>query len=316
MNRSYVTLGVAAVVGLLLVAGGAVFALAGTPEPAVGGPGVAGGVALLVGLLMALWKLWRTPDGPEISPSPWADDEFAREHLETTPAEEAVSGTELAEHVEAAAAQARKGGTVAESFEPVREPLRAALIDALVQSGHDRDAVEQQLAAGAWTDDPVAAAVLDGSVTPPDRPLRARLRAWLFPEKAVRQRSARAMTAVSAAADDALPPVVGQQAPRPVPVAAPGIADLQRAADGTLQRAVDGSLPAREEIGSGTGPDERSGESTAERGAVADESVGTEASAPPEDPSETAREDGPDTTATADEAAVSADWGDVTEVRD
>ncbi|GCF12179.1 hypothetical protein Harman_01140 [Haloarcula mannanilytica] len=317
MNRSRVTLGVAAAVGLLLVAVGALVALAGTPEPAVGGPGVAGGFAILVGLLVALWKLWRTPGGPEMSPSPWADDEFVGEHLETTPAEEAVSGTDLAEHVEAAAAQARKGGTVAESMGPVREPLRATLIDALVQGGHDRDAVERQLAAGAWTDDPVAAAVLDEDVTPPDRSLRARLRAWLFPEKAVRQRSARAMAAVSAAADDALPSVVGQQAPRPVPVVAPGVADLQRAADGTLQRAVDGSLPAREAIGTGTAPDSRAGESaTAENGAVADESVETEPSDSPHGPSETAREDGPDTTAADDGATVRADWGDVTEVRD
>lgn len=317
MNRSRVTLGVAAVVGLLLVVGGAVVALIGTAEPAVGGPGVAGGFAILIGLLVALWKLWRTPGGPEMSASPWADDgEFTREHLETTPTEEAVSGTELAEHVEAAAAQARKGGTVAESFDPVREPLRATLIDALVQGGRDRDAVEQQLAAGTWTDDPVAAAVLDEDVTPPDRPLLARLRAWLFPEKAVRQRSARAMAAVSAAADDALPPVVGQRAPRPVPVVAPGIADLQRAADGTLQRAVDGSLPAREEIGTGTAPDDKAGESTTEEAATADAVTETEASDSPQRPSENAQEDGPDS-ATADvDTAVSPDWGDVSEVRD
>ncbi|MDS0221585.1 hypothetical protein NDI54_09510 [Haloarcula sp. S1AR25-5A] len=314
MNRSHVTLGVAAVVGLLLVAGGAVVALIGTPEPAVGGPGVAGGFALLVGLLVALWKLWRTPGSPEMSASPWAeDDEFTREHLETTPAEETVSGAELAEHVEAAAAQARKGGTVAESLGSVREPLRATLTDALVQGGHDHETIERQLAAGTWTDDPVAAAVLDEDVTPPDRPLRARLRAWLFPEKAVRQRSARAMAAVSAAANDALPSVVGQQAPRPVPVVAPGVADLQRAADGTLQRAVDGSLPTREEIGSGTGPDERAGESTTEGAATADAATETAASDSQLGPSENAQEDGGDTTATDDWAAVR---GDVTEVRD
>ncbi len=56
------------------------------------------------------------------------------------------------------------------------------------------------------------------------------------------------MAAVSVAADDALPTVVGQRAPRPVPVVAPAVADLQRAADGSLQRAIDGSIPKREDI--------------------------------------------------------------------
>ncbi len=191
--------------GLLLVAAGAVLGLTGTPEPADSGPSAAGVLVLFVCVLVASWKLFRTPDDPSVSPSPWtADDKFTEGFLETTPTDDAVSGTELAERVEAAAAQARDDGSVAESVGPVREPLRAALTEALVQGGHDPDSVKAQLAAGTWTDDPVAAAVLDESVTPPDRPFRTRLWAWLFPEKAVRKRCARAMTAVSVAADNAL----------------------------------------------------------------------------------------------------------------
>lgn len=293
MNGKRIGLIVAVLAGLSLVMLGALAALGGTPEPAVGGPGALGGLVVFVVALAAVWKLLRTPSGPDVSPSPWADDDgFTREFIETTPAEETVSGTELAEHVAAAAEEARGGGPVAESFGPVREPLRATLVDALVQGGQDRAAVQRQLAAGTWTDDQVAAAVLDETVAPPDRPFRMRLRAWLFPEKAVRARSARAMAAVSAAADEALPAVVGQQAPRPVPVVAPDVADLQRAADGSLQRAVDGSLPPLQ--------------------SVADDGDDTEGSAASDDGDAADRA----SPASADGPGASTDWGDLTEVRD
>jgi len=308
MNRRHVGLGIAVLCGLLLVAAGAVIGLIGTPEPAASGPGAAGVLVLLVCVLVAFWKLLRTPDDPAISPSPWAaDDGFTREYLETTPTDDAVSGTDLAERVEAAVTQARDDGSVDGSVGPVREPLRATLTEALVQGGHDPDTVKAQLAAGSWTDDPVAAAVLDESVAPPDRPFRARLRAWLFPEKAVRKRCARAMAAVSVAADDALPTVVGQRAPRPVPVVAPAVADLQRAADGSLQRAIDGSIPKREDI-------EASENGTSEEARV--DRDGTAADGATSSESETdgttlVNDDGTDVTATN-----GADWGDVTEGRD
>ncbi|MDQ2072230.1 DUF7269 family protein [Haloarcula sp. NS06] len=311
MNRRHVGLGIAVLCGMLLVAAGAVIGLIGTPEPAASGPGAAGVLVLLVCVLVAVWKLLRTPDNPTISPSPWADDDgFTREYLETTPTDDAVSGTELAERVEAAVAKARDDGSVDESLDPVREPLRATLTEALVQGGHDPDTVKAQLAAGTWTDDPVAAAVLDESVTPPDRPFRARLRAWLFPEKAVRKRCGRAMAAVSVAADDALPAVVGQRAPRPMPVVAPAVADLQRAADGSLQRAVDGSIPEREDIGAsadGASEDARVDGAGTGDGTGADDATSgdpeTGGTAPVDD-------SGADTTATD-----RADWGDVTEGR-
>lgn len=312
MNRRRVGLGIAVLCGLLLVAAGAVIGLTGTPEPADSGPGAAGVLVLFVCVFVAFWKLFRTPDDPSVSPSSWsADDKFTEGFLETTPTDDAISGTELAERVEAAAAQARDDGSVVGSVGPVREPLRAALTEALVQGGHDPDSVKAQLAAGTWTDDPVAAAVLDESVTPPNRSFRTRLWAWLFPEKAVRKRCARAMTAVSVAADDALPTVVGQRAPRPVPVVAPAVADLQRAADGSLQRAVDGSIPEREAIGTsadGASDGTHVDGAATEDATAADGPADTESEAGGATPVD---EGGTDTTATD-----GADWDDVTEGQD
>jgi len=247
MRRRAVVVAVTVGIGLVLVAGGAVLALIGAPQPPTDGPGALGALVVLLGSCLAGWKLWRRPDGPAVSPAPWSEaDDLVTGPLEATPADQRVSGTAMVEHVEAAAALARDGAPVAESLDPVREPLRAALVDALVRGGRDPDDVRDELAAGTWTDDPVAAAVLDEAVTPPDRPPRARIRAWLFPEKAVRRRAARAMAAVGSAADEALPAVVGRRAPRPVPVVAPTVDDLRRAADGSLQRSVDGSLARRD----------------------------------------------------------------------
>lgn len=315
MNWRHVGLGIAVLAGLLFVAMATVIGLAGTPQPAGSGPGAAGGLVLFVCALVILWKLWRTPSGPDVSPSPWADDDaFTRAHLETTPAEETVSGTELAENVAAAAEEARGGVPVAESVGPVRDPLRATLTEALVHSGQDREAVQQQLAAGTWTDDPVAAAVLDESVTPPDRPFRARLRAWLFPEKAVRKRSARAMAAVSAAADEALPTVVGQQAPRPVPVVAPDVADLQRAADGSLQRAVDGSLPPLESVRDDGSEADAQPENKDSAGETAPDSNSAEPGESPASPATRATEK--DAPGRARKPEEPPGWDDLPEVRD
>lgn len=266
MRRRGVVVVVTVVVGLVLVAGGAFLALTGAPRPPADDPGALGALVVLLGLCVAGWKLWRRPDGSAVSPAPWsAADDLVSGPPEATPADQRISGTAMVEHVEAAAERARAGATVAESLEPVREPLRTALVDALVRGGRDPDDVREQLAAGAWTDDPVAAAVLDEAVTPPDRPLRARVRTWLFPERAVRRRCARAMAAVGAAADEALPAVVGQRAPRPVPVLVPTVDDLRRAADGSLQRSVDGALARREFAASESGHrDQSDGEQTDE----------------------------------------------------
>ncbi|WP_277541435.1 DUF7269 family protein [Haloarcula laminariae] len=226
-------------VGALLVALGAVFGLfAETPAARVPSPVALFGGVLVVAL--TLWKLVRSPGGG-FAPAPWDEDgAIVDEPPESTARTDPISGTALSGVIEAAASDAREE-TVEAGLVTVRPPLREALVAALERGGWDRDRIEAALADGSWTDDPVAAAVLDEGVVPPERSLRRRVWAWLFPGKAVRHRTARAVGAVARAADTALPPVVGQRAPRPVPVAEPTLDDLQRAADGSLRRAVDGS---------------------------------------------------------------------------
>jgi len=92
--------------------------------------------------------------------------------------------------------------------------------------------------------------VLSPQIDRPRRTFTGRLYAWLFPERVVRQRVRRAVQAVAEAADDALPPVPGQRAPRSVPVRQPTLEELRRGVDDRLQSAVDPSSIARE-------PDER-----------------------------------------------------------
>lgn len=223
---------------VLLGVGAGLGLLAGDPAARVPGwIAVFGG--LLVGVL-ALWKLVRSPGGDGVAPPPWSEGgAIVDEPPEATPKTDPVSGTALSGVIEAAASEAR-GETVEAGLETVREPLRETLVAALERGGWDRARIESALADGSWTDDPVAAAVLDESVVPPERSFRRRGWAWLFPGKAVRHRTARAVGAVARTAEAALPTVVGQRAPRPMPVVEPTLDDLQRAADGTLRRAVDG----------------------------------------------------------------------------
>ncbi|WP_255681817.1 hypothetical protein [Natrinema sp. SYSU A 869] len=157
--------------------------------------------------------------------------------------------------IETAGETARDSGTIDDGLEVVRPPLRTALLDALEQGGRSRSDAEAALADGTWTDDPVAASVLAAEIEPPIRPLRERVRAWLYPERVVRRRARQATNAVAEVADDALPTVPGQTAPRTVPVLQPRLEDLQRGADGRLQRAVEpratarGPQPVRPRIG-------------------------------------------------------------------
>jgi hypothetical protein len=232
-------MGLAGLGTLLVVLGAGFGLLAGDPAARVPAwIAVGGGLIVLV---LALWKLVRSPDDRRFSPAPWSPGgAIVDEPPESTPKTDPVSGTALADVLEAAAGDARED-TVEAGIATVRAPLRETLVATLRRGGWDRDRIEAALADGSWTDDPVAAAVLDENVHPPERPLKRRVWAWLFPGKAVRHRSARAVGAVARAADSALPPVVGQRAPRPMPVVGPTLEDLQRAADGSLRRAVEGS---------------------------------------------------------------------------
>ena len=260
-----------AAVGTLLVLLGAGIGLVSS-DPAARVPGwIAGGGGLLV-LVLALWKLTRTPSGDGFAEAPWNEGgAIVDQPPESTPKTDPISGTALADIIEAAASDARED-TVQAGLATVRAPLRETLVAALGRGGWDRDRIEAALADGSWTDDPVAAAVLDENVHPPERSFRNRFWAWLFPGKAVRQRTARAVGAVSRAAEAALPPVVGQRAPRPMPVVEPTLDDLQRAADGRLRRAVEGAASVgAPEYDKGDPEGER--ESDDETGAVTDASA-------------------------------------------
>lgn len=229
---------VAVVAGTLAV----LFALVAALLASGSGSGDAGGfvaLVVLVGAVGALLKL-RCSDARTAAAPPWSDEgALVADAPERTASDHPLSGEGLADAIEAAGSAARESGRVEDGLAEVRPALREALVDALVVGGWDGAAVERALADGTWTDDRAAAAVLDGGVVPPDRPLRRRVEAWLFPERAVVRRTGRAVQAVAEAADDALPAVVGQDAPRSVPVLPPTLDEQQRTADGSLRPARD-----------------------------------------------------------------------------
>lgn len=231
----------AAGVGTVLLVLGVVLGLVSGGAGWTGAPLWLGVPIGLLVLGMALWKLLRRPSGDAVAPAPWAEGgAIVSEPPESTPDTDPISGTTLAGIIEEGVSEARSEETVDAGLATVREPLRETLVATLRQGGWDRDRIEATLADGSWTDDRVAAAVLDENVTPPERSLRRRVWAWLFPQKAVRHRTGRAVGAIATAADAVLPPVVGQHAPRPMPVVEPTLEDLRRASDGSLRRAVEG----------------------------------------------------------------------------
>ena len=255
MRRWVVT--VAAVVGLVTVGGGLLVGVVTAPVSA-SEAGAGATLVVLAGLCVAAVKLYRSgADDGSVAPPPWTDDGALAEGTPEETADPAdVTGAELATLVDDARERAREAETVEEGFAVVRRPLRETLRRVLETGGTDPEAVEELLATGEWTDDRVAAAVVDERVALPRDSLRGRLRAWLFPERVVRRGTARAVDAVAAAAERELPPVVGGRAPRTVPTLAPALGTLQRAADGTLQRA---DATARPDRGDGEGTDPSTG---------------------------------------------------------
>jgi hypothetical protein len=223
--------------GTLAIVGGLALAVVLTPVTA-SDAGAGAAVVVLVGVGLTVIKLYRSGGDETTAPPPWTE---AGALVGGTPAETAdpadVTGAALATLVDDACERARDAETVEDGFEVVRPPLRRTLADVLVAGGTDPAAAERRLASGDWTDDPVAAAVVDESVRRPSGMLRKRVRAWLFPERVVRRETARTVRAIAETAEETLPPVVGQRAPRTVPTLAPSLGSLQRAADGTLQRA-------------------------------------------------------------------------------
>lgn len=231
-----------AFVGLAVVGIGVVVALAGSAAGAT--PLLASiliGAAVLVGLALAVRNVRGTLDASaDALPVPWTDDDaYATPAPERSRRDDRLSSERFATVVRRAGEAAREEGTVADGIAVLRPPLRRALGEALVQGGRTEDAAKRALADGTWTDDPVAASVLEESIAPPRRSIRERIVAWLFPERVVRERARRATAAVAEAADEALPPVPGRAAPRTVPVVQPRLEELRRGADGRLQRAAE-----------------------------------------------------------------------------
>ncbi|NUB89853.1 hypothetical protein HT576_02220 [Haloterrigena sp. SYSU A121-1] len=236
------------VLGIAFVAAGLLFGLEAQPVWAwtasvAFGVFVLALVAIAVGGAKIRGALDTTADVPPVS---WAPgDSFAAPTPERSDRTPELSSDELASVIERAGERARHRETVEDGLEVVRPPLREALGEALVAGGQSREAAKATLADGSWTDDRLAASVLEPSIDPPDRPLRERFRAWLFPERVARERSRRAMSAVAGAADEVLPSVPGQSAPRTKPVLQPRLEELRRGADGRLQRAVDPAATVR-----------------------------------------------------------------------
>jgi hypothetical protein len=249
-----------AALGTVAIGAGLVLAVALTPVTASEAGGGALAVAL-VGAVLAVAKLYRSgADAETVAPAPW---EEGGELVEGTPEETAdpadVTGAELAELVDEACERAREAETVEEGFAVVRRPLGETLTRVLAAGGADPDQVEGALATGAWTDDRVAAAVVDERVDLPRASLWGRLRAWLFPERVVRRGTARAVAAIDDAAERELPPVVGEDAPRTAPTVAPALGTLERAADGTVQRAGAVERGPKQDGGDPTDGDEDGG---------------------------------------------------------
>jgi hypothetical protein len=231
---------------LAVVAAGVIALTAGSAL-AVFLPGLpAGSVPLtlagLAGVGLVLYRLLAGGDGA--AAPPWTDaGALVDEAPERTPERPPLAGTELDEAVADGVAAARETRRVADGLDHVRPVLRRVL----------RTAVDEAaIAAGAWTDDAVAASVLADGIDPPRRGFRERLRAWLRPGRVVRARSRRAAEAVAETAARRLPPVVGQDAPRTVPELRPRVETLSRGPTGERGRAVDPRPGPEAVAGAGT----------------------------------------------------------------
>lgn len=84
---------------------------------------------------------------------------------------------------------------VQDAREGIRERVRATAVRAYARRHSvSRDEARDAVAAGAWTDDVVAAAFAGDERAPP-LPLRERLRGWIHPDRAYQRRAKRAVDA-------------------------------------------------------------------------------------------------------------------------
>lgn len=190
------------------------------------------GLGCILGAIYFLYAATRTSNDPV----PWSDSgPIVDTRPEAAPSTYPLSGWKFARTVSEAAETARKRRQTDPGVDIVREPLRDVYIDAMVAGGGNREAAERDLETGSWTDDVVAAAVLSPEVAFPSRRLRQRVMDWLFPDRAVRRVTLRAVAAVAETTADRIPPVVGQNAPRNIPIYRPSLATLRQGPDGTVQ---------------------------------------------------------------------------------
>lgn len=197
----------------------------------------------LVGAVAVLWMLISSDDEPTPDePMAWADvGPLTESAPERTASEFPLASGGFTNDVERGCETARRARDPEVGLDRVRERLRVTLVETLVAGGTDRERAWTAIEEGAWTDDPVAAAVLAQTRRPPAT-LRLRLRSWLFPGREVRRRTRRAVAAIADTADEAVPSVVGQDAPRRIPVRPPTLAEQERTASGELQPAAPSSF--------------------------------------------------------------------------
>lgn len=224
------------VAGVVATAGGLWIAATWPDASASAEPGGLVKTLAVVGLLVAAYVLYDVArSGPSEDPVPWSDaGPIVEDRPEAHPPSPALAGRQFAETISAASETARDERRILSGIAVVREPLREAYLEAMDAAGVDRETAERDLAEGTWTDDVIAAAVLSAHVPLPPRPLRRRIADWLFPGRAVRRMTRRGVDAVAEAGDDRIPPVVGQDAPRNVPVYRPSLASLRRGPGGEL----------------------------------------------------------------------------------
>lgn len=162
---------------------------------------------------------------------------------ERTPSQYPLAGNSQLD-LAMACKSARNARDVEAGFAVVRDPLQHLLVDALVAGGEDASTARQAIREGSWTDDEVARTVLSEDISV-ELTLRQRLREWLFPGTLVQAWTRRTVGAVADTVDESVPPVVGQDAPRRVPVRPPTLEEQRRSAAGGVEPATDASFGYR-----------------------------------------------------------------------
>lgn len=253
------------VLGLVVAGIGATVAALGVaiagvdPATADTDPGWIAWLVAICGLAVAAWLVLDRPAAVDERSLPWSGtDPIVDERPEATPRRHRLTGGDLAAEIERGAAVARERRDVGAGVAVVRPHLRAAYDEVTAFDRGDGDPAAAR-SAGTWTDDPVAAATLAEDISPPVRTLRQRLQNWLYPGRAVARRIRRTVDELAVLADDRVPPVAGQAAPRQIPVHEPSLAARTVGIDGDVPAPTVGSQDATEhdEQHSGYSPGDR-----------------------------------------------------------